>query len=88
MCGITGLHCKQHLAGQDGAALLFAMSEKLSHRGPDGEGLHWFDTEKFGLAHRRLSIIDLSEAASQPMQFAERYWLSFNGEIYNYLELR
>jgi len=67
MCGITGLHCKQHLAGQDGAALLFAMSEKLSHRGPDGEGLHWFDAENFGLAHRRLSIIDLSLAASQPM---------------------
>lgn len=88
MCGITGLHCKQHLAGQDGAALLFAMSEKLSHRGPDGEGLHWFDAENFGLAHRRLSIIDLSLAASQPMQFAERYWLSFNGEIYNYLELK
>jgi asparagine synthase (glutamine-hydrolysing) len=88
MCGITGLHCKQHSASQEGSTLLAAMNQKLSHRGPDGAGLQWFDAENFGLAHRRLSIIDLSLAASQPMQIADRYWLSFNGEIYNYLELK
>jgi asparagine synthase (glutamine-hydrolysing) len=64
------------------------MSEKLAHRGPDGAGLQWFEAASFGLAHRRLAIIDLSEAAAQPMQVADRYWLSFNGEIYNYLELK
>ena len=88
MCGISGLHCKQHSARQEGSALLAAMNQKLSHRGPDGEGLQWFDTENFGLAHRRLSIIDLSLAAAQPMEITDRYWLSFNGEIYNYLELK
>jgi asparagine synthase (glutamine-hydrolysing) len=61
------------------------MSAKLIHRGPDGDGLHWFTNAAFGLAHRRLSIFDLSAAAAQPMQFKERYWLIFNGEIYNYL---
>ncbi|MFH1550211.1 MAG: hypothetical protein ABIH04_06600, partial [Planctomycetota bacterium] len=57
------------------------------HRGPDGEGFHI--DGRVGLAHRRLSIIDLTEAASQPMPNEdETLWLVFNGEIYNYIELR
>jgi asparagine synthase (glutamine-hydrolysing) len=63
----------------------------VSHRGPDGRGWQVFDTVAGPLVmgHRRLSIIDLSNAALQPMQYADgRYWLVFNGEIYNYLELR
>ena len=71
---------------QDG---LKRMTDALSHRGPDGEGF-WFDEdEKVGLGHRRLSIIDLSEAASQPMEYqSANYVITFNGEIYNYLELK
>lgn len=88
MCGIAGLVVKNSLHAAQGERTLEQMSAKLIHRGPDGEGLQWFANADFGLAHRRLSIIDLSEAAAQPMQLNDRYWLSFNGEIYNYIELR
>ncbi|MGA9948214.1 MAG: asparagine synthase (glutamine-hydrolyzing) [Xanthobacteraceae bacterium] len=65
--------------------------DKVAHRGPDGTGWQVFESSvgSVALGHRRLSIIDLSDAASQPMSYADgRYWISFNGEIYNYLELR
>lgn len=65
--------------------------DKVSHRGPDGSGWREFDSVAgpVALGHRRLSIIDLSNAAAQPMAYADgRYWITFNGEIYNYLELR
>jgi asparagine synthase (glutamine-hydrolysing) len=65
--------------------------DRVAHRGPDGAGWRVFDSSAgpVALGHRRLSIIDLSEAAAQPMEYAdERYWISYNGEIYNYLELR
>jgi asparagine synthase (glutamine-hydrolysing) len=64
------------------------MSQRLAHRGPDAAGIQCFESLQLGIAHRRLSIIDLSTAANQPMVFQDRYWLTFNGEIYNYLELR
>src|SRR5580698_10574296 len=63
----------------------------VSHRGPDGRGWEVVETVAgpVALGHRRLSIIDLSDAALQPMEYANgRYWIVFNGEIYNYLELR
>ena len=64
------------------------MSETLRHRGPDGDGV-WINAEKnVGLVHRRLAIIDLSDAAAQPMHYNERYTIVYNGEIYNYIELR
>lgn len=88
MCGIAGLHSKQLSNPTFERDTLGRMNERLAHRGPDGEGFIWFDDFLFGLAHRRLSIIDLSTAAAQPMAINERYWLSFNGEIYNYIELR
>ena len=87
MCGIAGIFSLRGLkVKQDG---LKRMTDALSHRGPDGEGF-WFDEdEKVGLGHRRLSIIDLSEAASQPMEYqSANYVITFNGEIYNYLELK
>jgi asparagine synthase (glutamine-hydrolysing) len=65
--------------------------DRVSHRGPDGRGWRTFDSGAgpVALGHRRLSIIDLSDAALQPMSYAnDRYWIVFNGEIYNYLELR
>lgn len=62
------------------------MNRLVVHRGPDGEGYYFGDNFAFG--HRRLSIIDLSEKAAQPMLYGDRYVLIFNGEIYNYIEIR
>ena len=64
------------------------MTEALAHRGPDGEG-HWINSAGIvGLGHRRLSIIDLSDAGHQPMHYLDRYSIIHNGEIYNYIELK
>jgi len=85
MCGIAGQYC--YNGGQPDRRLLAAMSERLAHRGPDGEGSHV--SERIGLIHRRLSIIDLSPDGLQPMTNEDRsLWLVFNGEIYNFVELR
>jgi len=65
--------------------------DRVAHRGPDAAGWQVFQSNAgpVALGHRRLSIIDLSDAASQPMEYADgRYWITYNGEIYNYLELR
>lgn len=68
---------------------LDAMVRAQGHRGPNGSGVHIVPGGLVGLGHNRLSIIDLSDAGAQPMSSADgRLWLSFNGEIYNYLELR
>ena len=64
------------------------MTDSLAHRGPDGEGFWINSAGTAGLGHRRLSIIDLSENASQPMHYANRYSVVHNGEIYNYIELK
>lgn len=85
MCGIVGqLNFDNNPVSP---VILKRMTDVLSHRGPDGEG-HWIE-ENIGLGHRRLSIIDLSPAGHQPMISADqRYILSYNGEIYNFQELR
>jgi asparagine synthase (glutamine-hydrolysing) len=82
MCGIAGI------VGRANLRLLKAMADAIAHRGPDGSGL-WHDEDaEAALAHRRLAIIDLSDAAAQPMVGVEgRYQVVFNGEIYNYREL-
>ena len=85
MCGITGF------VNSNGDAvspvILKKMTDAIAHRGPDGEG-HWIEGN-VGLGHRRLAIIDLSPAGHQPMISADHRWvLSYNGEIYNYRELR
>jgi asparagine synthase (glutamine-hydrolysing) len=88
MCGIAGVLA--HLSGRSvSMPRLQAMSSVLLHRGPDGDG-HWCNqTATAGFAHRRLSIIDLSDAAAQPMLSEdERFVIVFNGEIYNYVELK
>jgi asparagine synthase (glutamine-hydrolysing) len=86
MCGIAGMYTFDQ---EVTPSLLKRMTDIISHRGPDGEG-YWINPEKtVGLGHRRLSIIDLSQEASQPMHFSDgRYSITFNGEIYNYIELR
>lgn len=86
MCGIAGIISTN--TNEVNGHRLKAMSDIISHRGPDGEGQWISRNGQVGLAHRRLSIIDLSHAADQPMHYAERYSLVFNGEIYNYVELK
>ena len=64
------------------------MTAAIQHRGPDGEGF-WLNAEQtVGFGHRRLSIIDLTAAGSQPMHYLDRYTITYNGEIYNYIELK
>jgi asparagine synthase (glutamine-hydrolysing) len=85
MCGIAGL-LSLNGARPDWTRLA-AMNDALSHRGPDGDGIEVLGP--CGLAHRRLSIIDLSAAGKQPMSTIDgKLWLTYNGEVYNYLELR
>ena len=85
MCGIAGI---VNLHGEPvSQVILRRMTDAIAHRGPDGEG-HYTDGP-VGLGHRRLAIIDLSPAGHQPMLSADgRYVLTYNGEIYNFQELR
>ena len=85
MCGIAGI---LNLNGQPASsAILKQMTDAIIHRGPDGEGQ--YTDGCLGLGHRRLAIIDLSEAADQPMVSADgRLALTYNGEVYNFCELR
>ena len=87
MCGITGILHLQQLPSPDLAGHLAVMNRLQAHRGPDGEGVWTHPLGHVGFGHRRLSIIDLSTGA-QPMTDREGNWITFNGEIYNYLELR
>lgn len=85
MCGIAGVLDLRSRPVSPVA--IRAMTEAVAHRGPDGSG-QWVDGP-VGLGHRRLAIIDLSDSASQPMATADgRYVLVFNGEIYNFHQLR
>jgi asparagine synthase (glutamine-hydrolysing) len=85
MCGIAG---QINLNGDAvSPVILKRMTDAIAHRGPDGEG-HWIEGN-VGIGHRRLAILDLSPAGHQPMASADhRYVLSYNGEVYNYRELR
>lgn len=86
MCGIAGII--QASPRRYEARHLQAMTDALAHRGPDGEG-HWQEPGgQVWLGHRRLAILDLTEAGRQPFAFGQRYTLVHNGEIYNYRELR
>src|ERR1044071_6040393 len=86
MCGICGV------VGKADEQLIKSMRARMAHRGPDDEGVYTAEistTERIGLGHRRLSIIDLSPAGHEPMPDASgQIWLTFNGEIYNFKDLR
>jgi asparagine synthase (glutamine-hydrolysing) len=85
MCGINGIY--SHNSAADYFPVIKRMNETLAHRGPDDQGI--FIENEIALGHCRLSIIDLSKAGHQPMSYADgRFTIVFNGEIYNYKELR
>jgi asparagine synthase (glutamine-hydrolysing) len=89
MCGIAGSFSYHEAAAQVDYEELVRISEHMRARGPDGDGLWVSDDKRVGLAHRRLAIIDLTEAATQPMldPYTGNY-IVFNGEIYNFVHLR
>ncbi len=85
MCGIAAIISKQ---SRD-PAMVEMMTDSIVHRGPDDSGRVSLFENKVHLGHRRLSILDLSSAGRQPLSYlGERYWITYNGEIYNYIELR
>ena len=99
MCGIAGILNFRINNSEDNNSLLKQrvqlMNNALHHRGPDGEGIWINEDGSVALGHRRLSIIDLSNAGHQPMHFSDnnegnspRYTIVHNGEIYNYIELK
>lgn len=86
MCGIAGFFGQSNIGTHE---LLLRLSDAQQHRGPDGSATWMSQDHRAGLAHRRLAIVDLTETGNQPMHSnSGRYTISFNGEIYNFLELR
>jgi asparagine synthase (glutamine-hydrolysing) len=87
MCGIAGALAYSSEKIDD--KLIHGLLDSIAHRGPDGEGC-WIDGDrKVGLGHRRLAILDTTEGGHQPMACSnQRYVMVYNGEVYNFLELR
>ncbi|MBM3921214.1 MAG: asparagine synthase (glutamine-hydrolyzing) [Sphingomonadales bacterium] len=87
MCGIAGIwHLNREPLDRE---KLIRFTDSMTERGPDGSGYGFFDNHTLGLGHRRLSILDLSDAGKQPMAFANgRYHITYNGEIFNFEEIR
>src|SRR5919106_1580336 len=80
ICGTVGLAVEEELA---------SMTDSMAHRGPDGRGVRVFAGDPpAGLGHRRLAILDPTPAGAQPMGHADRWWITYNGELYNFRELR
>lgn len=89
MCGIAGIYAYGERADAPQQSELLAIRDHMAARGPDGAGEWWSPQRRIGLGHRRLAIIDVSNRAAQPMISADgRYAITFNGEIYNFQELR
>lgn len=89
MCGIAGIHAYLDVAPRVDRGELVRMNDRMVARGPDGSGLWVNDEGRVGFGHVRLAIIDLSEGGAQPMHASDgRLTITFNGEIYNYRELR
>lgn len=87
MCGITGIWNFDNR--RIGRSAFDRFTDSLAHRGPDGRGTWFKESGETALGHRRLAILDLSEEGRQPMSYANnRFWITYNGEIYNFLELR
>jgi asparagine synthase (glutamine-hydrolysing) len=86
MCGIAGI--VSHNKGLVSQERITAATATLFHRGPEREGYYFNEEQTIALGHRRLSIIDLGPEASQPFHYMDRYHIVYNGEIYNYIELK
>lgn len=84
MCGISGIIDKNDAPVAE--ELIRRISDLVVHRGPDDGGFHF--AQSLALGHRRLAIIDLNVRGRQPMCYRDRFWITYNGEIYNYLEIR
>ncbi|ULQ51855.1 asparagine synthase (glutamine-hydrolyzing) [Flavihumibacter fluvii] len=90
MCGIAGIISPRQQADRSvrDQRDILAMTEQLVHRGPDGSGFWHNDACTVRFGHRRLAVIDTSPAAAQPMHYAQRFTIVYNGELYNYRELK
>ena len=89
MCGIAGVFAYLDVAAPVDRGELGRMNDRMAARGPDGDRLWTSPDGRIGFAHRRLAIIDLSEGGAQPKHSADgALTITFNGEIYNYRELR
>lgn len=89
MCGIVGFFCATPRSKDENGQILRRMCERLKHRGPDAEGQWHSEDGRLHLGHQRLAIIDLSPTGTQPMtSFSGQYTIVFNGEIYNFRQLR
>src|SRR5262245_20618471 len=89
MCGIAGLFNFGGGVGRDPGMTATVMRDAMAHRGPDDAGTWTSPDRRTALAHRRLSIVDLSHAGHQPMSNEDgKVWITFNGEIYNHASLR
>ena len=88
MCGIAGIFRLDGGLVPRLESALAVQTDLIAHRGPDGEGTWISSGRSVGLTHRRLAIIDLSEAGAQPMHGPNGTVITYNGEIYNYRELR
>ncbi|MBD0332190.1 MAG: asparagine synthase (glutamine-hydrolyzing) [Chitinophagaceae bacterium] len=86
MCGIAGIISKN--LHNISLQRIRAATDAIAHRGPEGEAFYMNNENTVALGHRRLSIIDLSDAAAQPMSYFNRYYIIHNGELYNYVEVR
>lgn len=84
MCGITGIISRN---SKIDIKSLHKMTSALEHRGPDGNGVE-LCTDYIGFGHTRLSIVDLTDNGKQPMSYNNRYTITYNGEIYNFVELK
>lgn len=86
MCGVSVCIHNNQTSSKESLDIVSKMNTLSAHRGPDGEG--FFQKDNITMGHRRLAIIDLSKSGNQPMSYQDRYHIVFNGEIYNYIELR
>ena len=84
MCGISGIINKNNKSVEE--LLILQMTDIIAHRGPDSSGSYLYKNIAFG--HRRLSILDLSSSGHQPMKYLDDLVITYNGEIYNFIEIR
>ena len=84
MCGISGI-INKNISKVDRKEIQ-KINDLIAHRGPDSEGFYF--EKNFAFGHRRLSILDLSSDGHQPMHYLDKYTITYNGEVYNYLEIK